>query len=765
MSTSVSSSFNSNPKSLFSQEKPLSDIVQSHLTLAKSSELSNQEGLVIDAGYDIHSLSKPDLISLYTALRKEETSAKTPQEKRILQILLFDITDIILREISLDPHAAEFYQKSLPKEDSLLKKIDTFHKTGGTAFNLNGPSSDKLLPNRKIRTLTCTLETERAVCGGVGAVVRGLNKAMRELNALKAENNYPNRATIHSLIPLYEKDKSEELKEAHFLGTITHKYNNQDVVSSVYKNPKTGEYLVQPDPRFARLFNIPLENGVYGTNKTSDCYQRGCYIGSAFAATCLQYTGSKGNDRIDVAQADFFWGGTIGFPLIEQNRKKDSVTPRTVLIMHHGVLKDKWYIDEKSMHDCGIHSHPGKHDAMSIAMRIAEKVVFVSSQIASMALSKDPTISAGRNADLTPEKVLSINNGVDGKRFDPSNKEVFKELSLERTFDAAGNETTDFVAYRQKIIQMLFDGGVVADPTLPLVANIGRFDYYKGTDMMRYALDHPTLPANAQFIVVGAGDGLKEHVDRLKELAETTHKKQLRVVDTIERQKQTLVVNGKDTGVRIGDLIRAAATLYMFPSHADACPLIGMESLCTGAPMVVPSQKDIGFSLYATPVGAPKEEGQGVYTLLNDANAFGYPNHTDTKKAQKTLFNAIEQINNLSKDDQNKMARRISNDSLRKFSWFLTEKTKDGTIKAYGAALAYSDFYQKLTSSSTALPHPTLQFIPTQQKKVIPIPMTKWNIKNTVPRLRALFVAFALYIMYSFITWKNNLKSKFHYAQ
>lgn len=707
-----------------------SPVVEQHLQWIQSAKMDATEGLVIHPAYNPSSLSKSDLVSLYKQV------AANASNNDVGKILLFDLTDLLLRHVETDLNFVNVLRHEVEKTDPLLGKLDQF-LVNGSSFRKNGPSKPPLA-ERAVKVITCSVETERNPIGGVGFVVRGLNRANVQFNEFKKQNNLGPQLELDSLVPLYVKDKLVELNEAIYKGTVCHKYLGIDVVSSIYYNEKTGEYLVQPDPRFKTLFNAPLVHGAYSSNKTSDNYQRSNYLGSAFAAVCLQHAGKNGDTPVDVAQADYFWAGSVGFPLMQQAEK----APKQVLIMHHGVLGDRWKINQSDLIKCGVTNPPNIKDAMSLAMRKADKVVFVSDQLASMALSSDPDISAGRNEDLKdPSRVLSIRNGVDGARFDPSNEKIFKDLALKRTFDANGNETTDFEAHRAKIKQHLYQAGVIADPNADLIVNIGRFDYYKGTDVVRHALDRKHLPANTQFLVMGAGDGEQRHVARLKDLASGMHKDKLRIISTIEDQKKTLVVNGKDTGVSIGLLCRLAASAFFFPSHAEACPLIGMESVCNGAPIIVPSQKEIGFSLYAKCAGSLNEKGE-KRTLVKDANSFGYPNHLDKNKAAEVLFDAISQISKMSKDERNIASRRISAESLREFSWFLTAQKANGATEVYGAVLAYAKLYETLAKATPLTSNKSIQYIPPTQGKISPLPPNPWTWRNAIPRIFRLFLQF-----------------------
>lgn len=199
----------------------------------------------------------------------------------------------------------------LPQEDKSFNPI--FHhlipRTQNTALRSLADikiqkrenSEQAPLSKRPLKVIKMALENIRNQVGGIGAVLKASAAAHNKLGLEK----------VRGIHPFYTHDKMRF--DAKFKGIITHQFHNQMVKSSVYKDKATGEYLIQPDPRFNKIFDVAKDKELYASFEFSPSYDRNLYMASAAALFVSTYSGKKGDKSVDVIQADAWH---VGGPVI-----------------------------------------------------------------------------------------------------------------------------------------------------------------------------------------------------------------------------------------------------------------------------------------------------------------------------------------------------------------------------------------------------------------------------------------------------------------
>lgn len=693
------------------------------------------------------SLDKPSFLSAplgHAILSKMSSQAITDQYKQLLQEekekpgsqqeALFDIEDHILRK-SHDDIATRRQYQTLLNDTSFKTKLDALDATGSRFFSLQPKNAKKTSriadytlnpqqvaeakPSQALKkVLKIAVENKRNPVGGISAVLGGLRYAHMMLGGEK----------VYSIHPLYSKDK-EQARNLVFQGVITHQYEGLIVHSAIYKNKQDREYLVAPDPRFHKIFDIPKNSSIYTSTVESSINDRTVYLSSAAAAFAGLYKGKAGNNLIDVVQADDSGVGGLTFPLIKDvyypMRKQAHLSiPKTVQVVHDGNLHMSSPTCSFTLDKMGVNKSLKKSgyttELLLKSVQLADSVVFVSSELASRAITPDSRISGHFDTKLFPRsKVTPIRNGVLTTDFDVTNPDVFKEFTLQRTFSSDGIEQTDYVTYRKELKQKLFKAGVIADPDLPLVAYIGRYAHEKGIDSLTHMIKKADLGL-AQFVTMGVNYGQDYYLDQLHHLASTSHKNNLRVYTQLSDQKALFKDNDRTYNVTVAQLVRAAADAFIVPSHAEACGLVPMEALCSGAFVIAPLHQ--GLKEICIPANADR-------TLHNDANAFCYDNHANYQEASAALSTALDTWNSISNTDRNKIAQRLRNYAIPNYSWFFKDNLNNNIT---GAVVNYHELYQKLTGKQSIPLKTNFTLKPSLQMSVKPYPCTVWTLSEKI---------------------------------
>jgi glycogen synthase len=714
-------------------------------TLIESAKRSKIEasGVSVDPLYRLDHLDTKGLIELYSALT---TLATQPQFAHIMPYHLFNIEDLILRQVNQDVALGPFYQDLLqkkgliPPHHPLSAKIQDILGKPSRVFSLEPETLGKaqILANCRIKlsqikplkekrpnkVLKVCLENERNPIGGVSRVVSGLQLAHK-----KSELD-----RVYSIHPLYEKDKAAA-RDYAFQGVVTHQYEGQTVTSSIYKNTHSKEYLVQPDPAFQHIFNISL-NGVYNTRQGYTETDRLLYLGSAAAAFAALYRGKSGDKQIDVIQSEHGTTGACVSLLLKDGynaiRSKAGLPrPKTIQVFHNGNLGEKSLCLTKRLTSTGIRtlSSSWVTACLEESVRHSDKAVFVSSELASRALTPDLHTSKGLHEILKADQVVAIRNGIDTERFDPTQ---FKDLALTRTFDPNGIETTDYMAYRKGLKQALFKAGLLAHPDLPLILYVGRYAREKGRDILISAIKN-TDPKKAQFVTMGVPVAWSSfYLSQLNTLQKHSHKDALRAYTQLEDQTQLFFDGTKTYNVSVGQLMRAAADAFIVPSHVEACGLVPMEGFCGGAVVIAPHHQ--GLKDICEPVSKTN-------TWQQTANAVCYEDHANSKQATLAVAQTLKDLSDMTSDERNTLARRLRKHAVENCSWY----HKDGAVKT-GVVVAYHDLYNKLCdkpSSQEILKSP-------EQAPVKPYPAQSDTLLRIMKWVSHFFTALSLLMLHAY---------------
>lgn len=676
--------------------------------------------------------------------------------------LLFDIEDHILRKIAKNPDEATEYLDHL-KDPALIQKINVFLKKGSRFLDATQKLTQVNDAHQKVKVIKTSLENTWNNVGGIGAVVLGLRSASEKLGLER----------VYSMHPLYVKDKSAA-RDCEFQGIVQHLYGGVSVESSIYKNRKDREYVIQPDARYGNIFDTSADNGIYGQGPASSLGDRVLYCGSALAAFVQQYSGKSKTKNVSIVHADAHVIGGCAFPLINQinqSRVAAGLFPIKCLFVGHGPLWEKLFVPIKALRGIGIHvaqSRSGNVDLIGEGMRGADKVLFVSSRIASEALSTDPQWNLGRKELLQGDrKVTAIRNGIAAENFDVASKEVFEKLAIERTFDLNGNETTDYLGYRQHLKELLFKAALIADASLPLVLYLGRYSEEKGIDVLVDTIGHGDQ-LRTQFVTMGIDCGQENLIHQLQ-LMEKLPSYKLRCYTTKSQQTAKFKLGKTTYSISVSQMIRAAADFVFVPSHAEACGLVAMEGQCAGSLLVAPYHQ--GLMDICKPDGYDDTLG-GVYSVKKDANAVCYCNHADFGQARSALSKAVNLWEQMFLEEKNRLACRIRNDAILSYSWYHKDEEKKVIT---GAAVAYHQLYQELlarpvvlTEAAFPVAEPVAEkeftIVPPVQRPIISVPR-----QNQHPVLRlARKISLWIHNFFSTISrnirrWSFSLKAKIHF--
>jgi starch synthase len=679
--------------------------VRSAIEEVSSSKLINhplKKALIVSDSYKITHLSNHSIAQLHEVISSylDRQSKNSP-----FFIHLFNIEDHIFRQVITDPQSAtKEYKSFFPNDYPLLKKIEKltrdgsrFYKIESKTLNVSSPRDLQISPkeyktvvnqNKPLKILRITAENSRNFNGGIAGVIVESTAAHKKLRSLNSSCSKP-----YSISPLYEKEK-QIARDFNFQGILTHFYGGKVVHSTIYKNKETLEYLVQPDPSFARLFNTPLTKAPY----SEGAIDRLLYLGSASAAFSAFYKGKTGDRQIHVLQCEtmkYVLGSAL--PLLEfvyaPIRRAFGLREETrrVTVWHHGSVSYRSKCNPEQLELLGLNLHEKKGDKINLenlGLKSTEKVIYVSKELASRAIHPDPLINKGRRSLLLkPDMLVTIPNGVEIDKYDPTSRKSFKDLSLNRTFDANGVEVTDFIQYRKRLKKLLFEAGILKSPDLPLSVFVGRYAKEKGVDILVEMIKDS--PSNVQFVCMGTG--VMDSLQDLKELEKRSLKNRLKVLFNLDEQNLHFSHHGVDYKVPIGGVIRAAADFFIIPSHIEACSLVAMEALCSGAILIAPFHQ--GFKSICKPDGYPSSEGR-AYSISKDANAFCYRNSSNIDQAKNALRQALQAFFSRTEKEQNELAARLRNNAVSLYSWCSIDLF---TRTLSGGAVSYDCFYHDIT--------------------------------------------------------------------
>ncbi|MDE3055897.1 MAG: glycosyltransferase [Verrucomicrobiota bacterium] len=611
-------------------------------------------GLVVDRKFyvELGSLTPDQLTSLYKDLIKDEATYGE---------ILFDIEDQILRRIDQDPSAQITYTSQLPASCNLIKKIERFCQKG-SRFNLRTESNNgKVLP---VRVLKLSTENSRNHVGGIGSVMSGLRQAHKELNLEK----------IDSMHIIFSKDKSSVRNECEFIGTFQHKYDHEEVKSSVYRDKKNREYLIQVDPKSSFVSKVTSGNGIFENNDYSTSLSRVLYQSSAAGGFSASFSGKSGEKKVDIVQTEGLLLGGVTFSLLKGQK--------AIAVKHDCCYNDPVYVQKNTLQGLGVDVANINRDQVDLcenAIQTADKVCLVSTALAL------ETWNSNSDLVLKQGQLTAIRNGIDADSFDITNCNVFKDFALQKTFDENGVETTDYVKYKSDIKKKLYDAGYIADENLSLIVFVGRYAHEKGVDILTKTILNN--PSKMQFVTMGIRCGNNEtmnsFITQLQDAEKQgTHK--LRCYTNKEQQTEEF------QGVAVGKLLRAAADFSFVPSHSEGCGLVAAEGQCSGAIVIAPYHQ--GLKELCRPYG-PDD-----YSFTNSAdrvcaNAVCYMDHNSSEQAISAVQQAVALWTAMSIEEKKLVSRQIHNYAIPNYSWYYQDPSKKLVT---GAVVSYHRMYESL---------------------------------------------------------------------
>jgi starch synthase len=156
------------------------------------------------------------------------------------------------------------------------------------------------------------------------------------------------------------------------------------------------------------------------------------------------------------------------------------------------------------------------------------------------------------------DALLGILNGIDGAAWNPAS-----DVLIAQRYDAA---TLERKSENKAALQRRM--GLLADPDVALLGQVGRMTHQKGSDLLLAAAEE--LAAMGQIVVLGSGERGYERA--LRDLAER-HPGRISVQVGFDEE--------------LAHLIEAGADLFLMPSRYEPCGLNQMYSQRYGTPPIV----------------------------------------------------------------------------------------------------------------------------------------------------------------------------------
>jgi glycogen synthase len=686
-------------------------------------------------------LDEVELLDLYNIIKAYNEDKKGGEKETFLTVHEFDIKDEVLRrcisgkgrEVLEYTREKECFEEVRKEAIILTGDDDSYHDfnpifhgiintTEGLA--LTKLSEAKIFPHlsfeaepeskegdsivRPLKVVKLALETERDSVGGISAVLRASRAAHKVLGMEKVRGVYP----------FYGHHKGN--LTVKFKGILPHEYKGEILYSSVYKDVEAGNYLVKPPPgKYRSVFDVGKGSNVYGELPYSHRQDRYLFMASAAGAFCSLYSGKTGKKSIDVVQADAWHVGGPAFELMAtrmDHLRTDSglKRPRRVYLSHI-LIADRYEqgkMPEETLRRIGADPklYSGRVSGGNVVqgesgLMLSDARAFVSEGVRNDAVAEDKRISMGlQKATLHKEEgtvfrpeedVIGITNGIDTSVFDVMNEGRFGGYTLKKTFeitDEGNRETTDYLTHQKKIKEDLCEAGIIPDKEKLLFLFIGRYSSEKGIDMLPDMIEE-VRRQGGQCVVMGLHTGDSTASSKIEALkifaAKESNKDFIRVYDDLHKDQLNLFVDKseKEHDVRKGWLIRAASSVVMVPSHAEACGLVPMEAHCTGALVVAPYIQ--GMRDMCTPIGNTEITGR-EYSLLDGGNSVTYTKSRDKGGAQAAIRQAAEALKALDPEQRNTFMRKTHDAAVKKYGWVNFDEHR---IPRSGAAMKYSRLY------------------------------------------------------------------------
>ncbi len=392
----------------------------------------------------------------------------------------------------------------------------------------------------------------------------------------------------------YQND--DDFKErAEFKGFINHEFEGKSLKSSIYKiwsqNQKVAQYLIKPDPEYAKLFDIGESVKIYDDLPQSPSHTRALFLTTAFPATAALYRGKKQQKKFDILH---YHPWTVG---LLSNSIKDYYNPIKKLLgqppvhvvqhFHSSSFEEQGFFPLNTYNSLGIRVPISKEivDIQQESLLNLDMVIHVSNALAEKAV--DPKrggvfLNAFQNLKKQG-RLVGVINGINHASFDITNKNTYKEFAIEQKIEVSEGkniDSTDYILKKGEMKKTLFKEGIIADPEKPLFVFVDRFAYDKGIDVL-LAMVKQIAKEGGQAVVMGCSSWLPPEIQMLQEYA-NNNPSILKVYITLKDQQTPL----KNSSVSNGFAIRLASNFFLIPSNNESCGLVGLEGLAAGSILI-----------------------------------------------------------------------------------------------------------------------------------------------------------------------------------
>lgn len=639
---------------------------------------------------DVNSLSTDEWLQLLSALQQSKISAHENISK-LIDILIFDVSDQLFRifwhlsqedkslflahwKSSLSSYPSlynsrlhlqiQFLESSAERPQIQLAEvaIKTFDGHGSIFPTQKLDGNISSLEPRKLRVLQASIETPFHVFGGAGSVVSCSHTAHQQAGAVD----------FWGYFPLYERDKCRpDLIDLCPYALVRHLYNGKEVHSTIYQDVKKHTFFVNPDQKESgRLFDIGSTPGrVYQTFANISSIIRSFYLGSSlavFSATSL------GSQRVHVIQAENTLVGSATFELLRSLRDPFEQVgypiPKKISVIHGlGNLG----VNIQNYH--GIGAYPTmffgeKHQVLPSVVLTCDKAVPVSVTYSTDLMSRDPFLS--ENLSLLPDdqingKMHPINNGLNPASYDIANPTTMGKWACQ--------DLDQIIEYKASIKHFLVEHGIIACADKPLFVFVGRFSTEKGV-MQLPGLVKEILANGGQVVVMGTDSGCMGPIIKLEQMVDdATSPLALRVYKNLHDQTKLL------DNVKVGNLIRACADMFLVPSFQESFGLVPLEANMAGAPVICPYAS--GFKETMKPANMLACDGASG-SIQKDATAYCYANPRSGTLASAVISVVFKDYLALSDGDRSKIAKRLRQHTIDTHSWY-DPITGTGIINRY----------------------------------------------------------------------------------
>ncbi|MGI4851486.1 MAG: glycogen/starch synthase [Janthinobacterium lividum] len=406
------------------------------------------------------------------------------------------------------------------------------------------------------------LESPNAIVGGLGSVVRDIN---RNLN-IDNENCF--------VVTMFYPFLRETIK-INSLGFFKNFLVDRNVTTEVFLNSKDKQLLFSPDLTMEDSCTI-----VTGTDKIYEQEQiflRNTYLNAAVAKFA------------DILNADILqahaWHTALSSALIKNIynplRLEKGILPLKVVSTIHMLSQEQGVDSDKIYKMVGLSgTATGKVNLFETAISNSDHLTTVS--LGLIECFKDPETSYGLH-DAFKNKIDSttgITNGIQYASFSPFLKSNLGHLHLPQNFTLQ-----DLKFAKENAKKLLFEYDLIPSSDKPLMLYVGRYSHEKGIKYFEHIID-TWLSLGGQMVLMGAltqDSNSEKIILALQEKQGNLGYEDLRIYTDI--QKDQLNYISDEISISKGKAIRFGADWTCIPSEVESCGLVSMESFCYGTPV------------------------------------------------------------------------------------------------------------------------------------------------------------------------------------